>query len=82
MPRFHPEPFAFCVVWAMVAVAGAMLAGLWTGVFLSLGMLLVLMPTSATILARTEDLALERQVRWALLALAALGTLVAHQLLR
>ena len=81
MPRFHPEAFLFCTVWAMVAIAGAMLAGYWAGVILSFGLLLVLMPTSATILNRTEDLALERQVRWALLAIAALGTLIAHQLL-
>ena len=81
MPRFHPEAFAFCVAWAMVAVGGAMLAGYWAGVLLSFGLLLVLMPTSATILNRTENLELERQVRWALLAIAALGTLIAHQLL-
>jgi hypothetical protein len=31
----------------------------------------VLMPLSATIVARTEDLALERQVRWGLLLAAA-----------
>lgn len=81
MPRFHPETFAFCVVWAMVAVAGAMIAGMWAGVFLSVGLLLVLMPVSAAILTRTDDLALERQVRWGLLAIAALSTLIAHQLL-
>jgi hypothetical protein len=81
MPRFHPEAFLFCVVWAMVAVAGAMIAGIWAGLVLSGGLVLVLMPVSAAILTRTEDLALERQVRWALLAIAALGTLVAHQLL-
>ena len=81
MPRFHPEAFAFCVVWAMVAVAGAMIGGMWAGLFLSAGLLLVLMPTSAAILTRTDDLALERQVRWGMLAIAALGTLIAHQLL-
>ena len=81
MPRFHPEAFAFCVVWAMVAVAGAMIAGLWAGLFLSAGLLLVLMPLSAAILTRTEDFALERQVRWGMLAIAALGTMIAHQLL-
>ena len=81
MPRFHPEAFAFCVAWAMVAVAGAMIGGMWTGLFLSAGLLLVLMPLSAAILTRTDDLALERQVRWGTLAIAALGALIAHQLL-
>ena len=81
MPPFHLEAFAFCVVWAIVAVAGAMLAGMWAGLFLSAGMLLVLMPVSAAVLTGTEDFALERQVRWGLLAIAALATLVAHQLL-
>ena len=80
MPRFHAEAFAFCVVWAMAAVGGAMIAGIWAGLFLSAGLLLVLMPVSAAILTRTEDFAIERQVRWGLLATAVIGTLIVHQL--
>ena len=81
MPRFHPEAFLFCIAWAIAAVAGAMIAGLWAGITLSAGLLVVLMPVSAAILTKTEDFALERQVRWGMLVLATLATLVAHRLL-
>jgi hypothetical protein len=73
MPTFHPEAFLFCLAWAVLAIAAAILGSLWTGILFSAGLALILMPLSATIIAKTENLALERQVRWGLLVLAALA---------
>lgn len=71
MPRLHPEPLIFCLVWAAVAIAGGM-ASIWAGILLAGGLAAVLMPLSAMILSKAEDAALERQVRWGILATAAL----------
>ena len=76
MPKLHAEALFFCAVWAVLAVAGAVLSDWWIGALLSAGLFLVLMPTSALILSRTGDFRLERQVRWALLAAAAVGLLI------
>jgi hypothetical protein len=76
MPKFQLEPFLFCLAWAALAIAGTMLGGIWAGSALSFGLLLILMPLSAVILTRYEDAALERQVRWGLLAVAGLGLAV------
>jgi len=76
MPKFQLEPFLFCLAWVALAVAGTLLGGIWAGAALSLGLLLILMPTSAIILTRHEDGALERQVRWGLLVIAGLGLAV------
>jgi tryptophan-rich sensory protein len=76
LPKFHLEPFLFSVVWALLAIAGTVLGGMWAGAALALGLLLVLMPLSAIILTRYEDLALERQVRWGVLVIAGLGLAV------
>jgi hypothetical protein len=76
LPEFRLEPFLFCVAWALLAVAGTVLGGIWAGSALSVGMLLILMPLSAVILTRYEDLALERQVRWGVLVIAGLALAV------
>lgn len=76
LPKFHLEPFLFCVAWALAAVAGSVFGGIWAGTALSLGLLLILMPLSAVILTRYEDFALERQVRWGVLVIAGLGLAV------
>jgi len=73
MPKLHPEPMIFCLAWAALAFAAAIMGSLWTGILFSAGLAVVLMPLSATIITRTENLALERQVRWGLLILAALA---------
>jgi hypothetical protein len=73
MPRLHAEPLIFCLAWAALAIAAAVMASLWTGILFSAGLAVILMPLSATIIAKTENLALERQVRWGLLVLAALA---------
>jgi hypothetical protein len=80
MPKLHPEPMLFCLAWAALAIAGGMMASVWIGILLSGGLAVVLMPLSATIIARTEDLALERQVRWGVLVVAALGLGLSLQL--
>jgi hypothetical protein len=76
MPRLHAEPLIFCLAWAGLAIAAGLMASIWVGILFSAGLAIVLMPLSATILAKTENLALERQVRWGLLVLAALALTV------
>ena len=73
MPKLYLEPLLFCLAWAALAIAGSVLAGIWAGAALSLGLLVILMPSSALILAKMDDPKFERQVRWAVLVLAALA---------
>jgi len=80
MPRLYPEPLLFCLAWAALAIWGAM-TSIWIGILLSGGLTLVLMPLSATIILKREDPALERQVRWGVLVLAAMA-LFAHQVIQ
>ena len=75
MPRLHPEALVFCVAWATLALTGGLLLGWQAGAVLSVGLMLVIMPTSASILSRTDSFPIERQVRWGILAIAALGLL-------
>ena len=72
MPRLHVEALAFCLAWAAVAILGFVYAGRLAGALLSVGLMLIVMPASALILSKTEDFALERQVRWGILAIAGL----------
>ena len=72
MTKLHPEPLLFCAAWAALAFAGGIWGSWWVAVLLSVGLLLILMPTSAFILTRYEDEKLERQVRWGILVIAAL----------
>jgi uncharacterized membrane protein YedE/YeeE len=73
MPRLHLEALAFCIAWATVAILGFVYAGGLAGALLSVGLMLMVMPASALILSKTEDFALERQVRWGILAIAGLA---------
>jgi len=73
MPKLHAEPLIFCLAWAALAFAAAIMGSLWAGILFSAGLAIVLMPLSATIIAKTENFTLERQVRWGLLVLAALA---------
>ena len=82
MPRLHPEPLLFCLAWAGLAITAGTMASIWVGILFSAGLAIVLMPLSATILAKTESFTLERQVRWGLLVLAALSLPVFLQLSR
>ena len=75
MTRLHPEPLLFCAVWAALALAGGIWGSWWIAVLLSFGLLLLISAASLQILTRTENMKLERQVRWGILAVAALGLL-------
>ena len=76
MTRLHPEPLLFCAAWAALAIAGGLWGSWWIGVLLSFGLLLLISAASLQILTRTEDMALERQVRWGILAVAALALVI------
>jgi hypothetical protein len=73
MPKLHPEPMVFCLAWAALAFTAAITASVWVGILFSAGLAIVLMPLSAAIISKTGDFGLERQARWGLLVLAALG---------
>ena len=74
--KLHPEPLLFCLAWAALAIAAGIMASIWMGILFSAGLALILMPLSATIITKTENLALERQARWGLLILATLALAV------
>jgi hypothetical protein len=73
MPKIYPEPLLFCLAWAALAIAAGLMGSIWMGILFSAGLAIVLMPLTATIVTKTGDFTLERQVRWGLLVLAALG---------
>jgi hypothetical protein len=73
MPKLYPEPLLFCLAWAALAITAGIMASIWMGILFSGGLALILMPLTATILNKTGDFALERQVRWGLLVVAALA---------
>jgi hypothetical protein len=73
MSRLHPEALIFCLTWAALAIAAAVMGNIWLGILFSAGLTIVLMPLSATIISKSGNFALERQVRWGLLVLAALA---------
>jgi hypothetical protein len=73
MQRLNLEALVYSIVWGVLAVIGWQVAGLKAGILLSVGLFLVVMPASAIILSKTGNFALERGVRWGILALAALA---------
>jgi hypothetical protein len=72
MPKLYPEALLFCVLWAALAIYGGLELGWKAGAGLTLGLFILIMPTSALILSRTGSFSLERGVRWGILAAAAL----------
>jgi hypothetical protein len=72
LPRLNLDALAYCVLWAVLAVLGWRVGGLKVGLLLSVGLFLLVMPTSALVLARTGNFTAERTLRWGLLAAAAL----------
>ena len=76
MPRLHIEPLLFCVAWAALAIGGGLVAGWQAGAVLSVGLLLIIMPTSSLVLTRTDSFQVERAVRWTILAVATLALLL------
>lgn len=76
MPKLHLEPLFFCLAWAALAVAGGLYGAWWVAVLLSLGLLFPISAVSLQVLSQTDDLRLERQVRWGILIVAALALAV------
>lgn len=71
MPKLYPEALLYCVLWAALAIYGGLELGWKAGAALTLGLFILIMPTSAMILSRTGSFKLERGVRWGILAAAA-----------
>lgn len=72
MPRLNLDALVYCILWAALAILGWRVGGLPAGLLLSVGLFLIVMPTSALMLARTGNFTAERTLRWGLLAAAAL----------
>ncbi len=72
MPRLYPEALAYCILWAALAIYGGLELGWKAGAALTLGLFVLIMPTSALILSRTGSFQAERAVRWGILAAAAI----------
>jgi hypothetical protein len=72
VPRLNLDALAYCILWAALAILGWRVGGLKIGLMLSVGLFLLVMPSSALILSRTGSFTAERVVRWGLLVTAAL----------
>ena len=75
MPKLYPEALLFCALWAALAIWGGLELGWKAGAALTLGLFILIMPTSALILSRTGNFTLERAARWGILVAAALAVL-------
>jgi hypothetical protein len=82
VPKLYPEALLFCILWTALAVAGFALVGWQAGALLSVGLFMIIMPSSALILTRTSNFTAERIVRWGILAVAAIVTVSVADLLR
>ena len=74
--RLHPEPLLFCAAWAALAIAGGLYGSWWVALILSFGLLVLISAASLQVISQTEDMGLERQVRWGILMIAALALVV------
>jgi hypothetical protein len=77
---WHPEAALFCLAWVALAVAGYVLEGWLAGSFLTFGLLAVIMPASGYFIAKRDDFAAERAVRWSILILAGVALALVHAL--
>ena len=73
MSRVNFEALAFSLVWIIIAMAGGILAGWVAGVILSVGVLFLIMASSAVIFSTSGNLVLERSVRWGILIVSAVA---------
>ena len=71
--KIYPEALLYCLLWIALALFGLDWFGWKAGLALSIGLFLIVMPASAIILSRTGNFALERNVRWGILAVAAIA---------
>ena len=72
MKGIYPEAILYCLLWVALALFGLDRLGWKAGLALSIGLFLIVMPASAITLSRTGNFALERGIRWGILAVAAL----------
>ena len=70
--RLNLDALIYCIVWAALAIFAWNQVSHRAGLVASVGLFLIVMPTSALILSRTGSFRLERAVRWGVLAVAAL----------
>jgi hypothetical protein len=73
----HVEALIFSILWVALAAAGWALVSWHAGLILSVGLFLVIMPSSALILTRTGSFEAERTLRWGIFTLATVGLLIA-----
>jgi hypothetical protein len=73
MPKFYPEALLYCILWVALALYGLDRLGWVAALALSAGLFVIVMPASMIILTRTENFAIERGVRWGILAVAAIA---------
>ena len=75
--RLHTLGYAHSVeTWRDGKIAGGLYGSWWIGVLLSVGMLILISASSMQILSQSGDEVMERQVRWGILMVAALGLAV------
>ena len=79
-PLFHPEALLFCLAWVAVATAGYILEGFVAGALLTFGLLAIVMPASGYFIAKRDDFAMERTVRWSILIAAGAILALVHSL--
>ena len=73
--RLNLDALIYCIVWAALAIFAWNQVSHRAGLMASVGLFLIVMPTSAILLSRTGNFRLERAVRWAILAVAAIAIL-------
>ena len=73
MKSIYPEALLYCLLWVALALFGLDRLGWKAGLAFSLGLFVIVMPVSAIILSRTGNFALERGVRWSILAAAGIA---------
>ena len=69
MPRLDIEALLFCAAWAALALYAGLVSGWPAGAVITVGLMLLVMPTSAVAIARFDSRAVERAARWILLLL-------------
>jgi hypothetical protein len=73
--RLHLDALLYCIVWAALAIYAWNAVSHRAGLLASIGLFLIVMPTSLILLSRTGSFRLERTIRWAILAVAAIAVL-------
>ena len=75
MPKLIIEALLYCIAWVALAMFGWFVGGWVAGLALSVGLFPLIALSSAVVLSRTGNFALERGIRWGLLIVCAIGLL-------